>query len=212
MTETPRVRIPAERHHVGDFLLSKRTLYVYGEIGEEGEDVYVPASFILQSLMMLDAISNDPIKLVINSPGGEVYTTFALYDCMMAMESPIVTVATGFVASGAAVLLAAGTKGMRIATPNTTIMIHTTWATAGTGGDATDMSIEAAEMRDVTTKLRDILSEHTGQKKGTITRHTKKDKYFSPEEALEYGLIDRIGGFRLEGGLGPVVESEDQDG
>lgn len=149
------------------------------------------ASLVIAQLIFLE--SEDPdkdINLYINSPGGSVYAGLAIYDTMQYVKCDVATICIGMAASMGAVLLAGGTKGKRTALPNSRIMIHQPWG--GFQGTATDISIQAEEILRIKRKLNEILSFHTGKDVAQIEKDTDRDRYFSPEEAKEYGLIDNV--------------------
>jgi len=152
------------------------------------EDV---ANIVVAELLFLEA--EDPekdIHFYINSPGGLVTAGLAIYDTMQYIKPDIVTICVGQAASMAAVLLAAGTKGKRFALPHSRIMIHQ--PLGGAQGQATDIEIQAKEILRIRDMLNQILSEHTGQPIERVRKDTDRDFYMSPEEALEYGIIDGI--------------------
>ncbi len=149
------------------------------------------ASLVIAQLIFLE--SEDPdkdINLYINTPGGDVYAGLAIYDTMQYVKCDVATICLGMAASMGAVLLAGGTKGKRTALPNSRIMIHQPWG--GVRGTATDISIHAEEILKLRKKLNEILAHHTGKEMAQIEKDTDRDRFFSPEEALEYGLIDNI--------------------
>jgi len=149
------------------------------------------ASLVIAQLIFLE--SEDPdkdINLYINSPGGSVSAGLAIYDTMQYVRCDVATICIGMAASMGAVLLAGGTKGKRTALPNSRIMIHQPWG--GFQGTATDISIQAEEILRVKRKLNEILSYHTGKDVAQIEKDTDRDRYFSAEEAKEYGLIDNV--------------------
>ncbi|MCR4416537.1 MAG: ATP-dependent Clp endopeptidase proteolytic subunit ClpP [Ignavibacteria bacterium] len=149
------------------------------------------ASLVIAQLIFLE--SEDPdkdINLYINSPGGSVSAGLAIYDTMQYVRCDVATICIGMAASMGAVLLAGGTKGKRTALPNSRIMIHQPWG--GFQGTATDISIQAEEILRIKRRLNEILSFHTGKDVEQIEKDTDRDRYFSPEEAKEYGLIDNI--------------------
>ncbi len=149
------------------------------------------ASLIIAQLIFLE--SEDPdkdINLYINSPGGDVYAGLAIYDTMQYVKCDVATICIGMAASMGAVLLAGGTKGKRTALPNSRIMIHQPWG--GVRGTATDISIHAEEILKLRKKLNEILAFHTGKDILQIEKDTDRDRFFSPEDALQYGLIDNI--------------------
>lgn len=149
------------------------------------------ASLIVAQLLFLE--SEDPEKdifLYINSPGGSVSAGMAIYDTMQYIRSDVSTICIGLAASMAAVLLAGGAAKKRIALPHARIMIHQPMG--GTQGQATDIEIYTKEMLRVREQLYTILSEHSGRTYDEIMRDSERDNYMSPEEAMEYGLIDSV--------------------
>jgi ATP-dependent Clp protease protease subunit len=155
------------------------------------------ANIMVAQLLFLDA--DDPerdIHMYINSPGGSVYAGMAIYDTMQHLRAPVSTYCVGMAASMGAVLLAAGETGKRNALPNSRIMIHQ--PSSGTQGTAADIEIAANEILDIRERLNRILSEHTGQPVEKIADDVDRDRFMSPQQATEYGLIDRV----LEGPMG----------
>lgn len=149
------------------------------------------ASLIVAQLLFLE--SEDPEKdifLYINSPGGSVSAGMAIYDTMQYIRSDVSTICIGLAASMAAVLLAGGAAKKRIALPHARIMIHQPMG--GTQGQATDIEIYTKEMLRVREQLYTILAEHSGRTYDEIMRDSERDNYMSPEEAMEYGLIDNV--------------------
>lgn len=149
------------------------------------------ASLICAQLLFLE--SQDPeqeINLYINSPGGSVTAGLAIYDTMRYITSPVTTVCMGRAASMGAFLLSAGKPGMRFALPNSQIMIHQ--PLGGYQGQATDIEIHAREILRIKERLNRLLAEHSGQSYETIVSATERDKFLTPEEALELGIIDRV--------------------
>lgn len=158
------------------------------------------ANIILAQLLFLDA--EDPerdIFMYINSPGGSVYAGMAIYDTMQHLRAPVSTFCVGMAASMGAVLLAAGEPGKRNALPNSRIMIHQ--PSGGSQGTAADIEIAAQEILHIREKLNGIVAKHTGQPVERIAEDVDRDRFMSPEAAVEYGLIDRV----LEG---PVQQME----
>lgn len=169
-------------------LLSDRIVF----LGEEVSDV--SASLIIAQMLFLEA--QDPgrdIQLYINSPGGSVTAGFAIYDTMQYIKCDVSTICIGLAASFGAFLLTGGAKGKRIALPNAEIMIHQP-AIHGNGvqGQATDIKIVSDHMQKSKQRLNRILAENTGKTIEEIARDTERDNYMSAEEALKYGLIDKI--------------------
>ena len=158
-------------------------------LGTEVEDGV--ANSIIAQLLFLE--SEDPekdIHLYINSPGGSVTAGLAIYDTMRYIKSPVSTICVGLAASMAAVLLSSGAKGKRLALPNAEIMIHQ--PSGGTRGQATDIEIHARNILKTRERLNRILAAHTGRDIEDVARDTERDNFMTAEEALQYGLIDRI--------------------
>lgn len=158
-------------------------------LGREVDDEI--ANQIVAVMLYLD--SDDPgkdIMLYINSPGGSVTAGMAIYDTMQHIKSDVVTICVGLAASMGSFLLAAGTKGKRLALPHSRIMIHQ--PSGGTRGQATDIQIEAKEIIRVRKQLNDLCVHHTGQPLEKIERDMDRDYFMSAQEAKEYGLIDRV--------------------
>ena len=149
------------------------------------------ANIIIAQLLFLDA--EDPEKdiyLYINSPGGSVYAGMAIYDTMRHLRAPVSTFCVGMAASMAAVLVAAGENGKRASLPNSRIMIHQ--PSSGAHGTAADIEIAAKEILHIRERLNEILSTHTGQSVERIAEDVDRDRFMSPAEAMEYGIIDRV--------------------
>ena len=149
------------------------------------------ASVIVAQLLFLE--SQDPTKdisLYINSPGGSVTDGFAIYDTMNYIKCDVSTICIGMAASMGAFLLSAGAKGKRIALPNSEIMIHQ--PSGGTQGQATDMEIHTRRILDMRNRLNRILADNTGQPIDIIAKDTNRDNYMTAQQALEYGLIDKV--------------------
>ena len=158
-------------------------------LGTEVEDGV--ANSIIAQLLFLE--SEDPekdIHLYINSPGGSVTAGLAIYDTMRYIKSPVSTICVGLAASMAAVLLSSGAKGKRLALPNAEIMIHQ--PSGGTRGQATDIEIHARNILKTRERLNRILAARTGRDIEDVARDTERDNFMTAEEALQYGLIDRI--------------------
>lgn len=149
------------------------------------------ANSVVAQLLFLE--SEDPdkdVNIYINSPGGVVTAGMAIYDTMQYLKCPISTICIGQAASMAAVLLAGGAKGKRVALPNSRVMIHQ--PLGGMQGQAVDMEIHAREILGMRERLNDILVSHTGQSKKKIKADTDRDFFMSAEEAVEYGIIDKV--------------------
>jgi len=165
------------------------------------------ANIMVAQLLFLDA--DDPerdIYMYINSPGGSVYAGMAIYDTMQHLRAPVATFCVGMAASMGAVLLAAGENGKRNALPNSRIMIHQ--PSSGAQGTAADIEIAAREILHIRQRLNEIIAKHTGQTVERIADDADRDRFMSPEEALEYGIIDRV----LEGPVPNNGKPRDSDG
>ena len=166
-------------------LLLDRIVFIDEEITEH------TASIVVAQLLFLEAQDPDKdINIYINSPGGSVTAGLAIYDTMKFIRPDVSTICVGMAASMAATLLAAGTKGKRYALPNADIMIHQ--PLGGAQGQATDIKITADHILDVKARLNRILAEATGQELEVIEKDTDRDNFMSPEEAVKYGLIDKV--------------------
>ena len=166
-------------------LLSARIILLTGAITDDVADIIVSQFFYLES--------EDPDKDIffyINSPGGEVTAGLAIYDTMQYVSCDIATICLGQAASMGAVLLTGGTKGKRMAFPNARIMIHQ--PLGGAEGQASDMEIKVKEMTRIKKRLNEILVEHTGQPIEVISKDTDRDFYLTAEDAVKYGLVDKV--------------------
>ena len=150
----------------------------------------VASTIVAQLLFLESQDAEKDIHLYINSPGGVVSAGLAIYDTMQYVKCPVSTICIGQAASMGAVLLAGGTKGKRIALPNARIMIHQ--PLGGMQGQASDIEIHAREILHLKERLNDILTVHTGQKREKIASDTERDFFMSAEEAVSYGLIDKV--------------------
>lgn len=169
-------------------LLEDRIIFV----GEAVHSAMVN-TVIAQMLYLEKKDPDKDIIMYINSPGGEVYSGLAIYDAMQVLKCDVQTICTGLAASMGSVFLTGGTKGKRFALPNSRIMIHQpliSWG--GISGQATDIQIEAEEMLKVKKNLTEIIAKHCGKGYETCLADMERNKRMSPQEALEYGLIDKI--------------------
>lgn len=158
-------------------------------LGTEIDDTV--ANLVIAQLLFLEAANKEKdINLYVNSPGGSVSSTLAIYDTIQYIKPDVATICIGQAASGAAVILAAGAKGKRMALPNSRVMIHQ--PLGGAQGQVSDIEIHTREMIKIREKLNEILAHHTGKLVEKIKADTERDYFMSPEEALEYGLIDRV--------------------
>ncbi len=170
---------------LADLLLENRIIFLEGVIDDHAANAIVMKLLYLQSEKR-----NQEISLYINSPGGYVSSTLAIYDTMQFLDSPVATYAIGLAASGAALLLAGGAAGKRYALPHAKVMLH---QPAGeVGGQAADIEIAAKEVLKDKETLITIFAHHTGQDPDKIRRETERDRYLSAREAKDYGLVDEV--------------------
>ena len=149
------------------------------------------ANLICAQLLHLESENSDKdISIYINSPGGDITALFAIYDTLSFIKNDVNTICYGQAASAAAVLLAAGSPGKRLALPHSRILLHQPWGRGG--GQATDIEIQAREIMRMKDLLNQILSEHTGQPIDKIEKDTDRDFVMTAQEALEYGIIDDV--------------------
>lgn len=166
-------------------LAEERIVFLWGEITP------ATAGGLIMRLLELQAKQPDrDISLYINSPGGSVDDTLAIYDSMQYMSCDIATFCVGQAASGGAMILAAGTKGKRYALPHSKVMIHQPWG--GVSGQASDIKIQAEEILKAKRQLNELLAKHTGRSVEQITEETERDRYLTAQEAVEYGIVDEI--------------------
>lgn len=166
-------------------LLLDRIVFISGEVNDDMANAVVAQLLFLQS--------QDPkkqINVYVNSPGGSVTAGLAIYDTMQFVSCPIATYCIGQAASMGAVLLTAGTKGLRHALPHARIMIHQPWG--GAEGKASDIEITAREILRLKDILNGILAQHSGKKKAEVVKDTDRDHFMSAEEACDWGLIDKV--------------------
>ena len=165
-------------------LLKDRIIILTGEIDD------VNSNIVVGQLLYLDSLNHDDISLYINSPGGSVTAGMAIYDTMNFIKSDVSTICIGLAASMAAFLLSSGQKGKRYCLPNSEVMIHQ--PLGGAKGQATEIKIAAERILKLKDKLNKILAKNTGKDLKVIENDTERDYFLSAEEALEYGLIDKV--------------------
>jgi len=166
-------------------LLRERIIFLGTDVNDQVADALVAQMLFLEA--------DDPdkdIQLYINSPGGSVTAGLAIYDTMQQVSPDVITICYGLAASMGAFLLSGGTKGKRLALPNSRIMIHQ--PLGGAQGQAVEIEIQAKEILYLKETLNSLLAEHTGQNIEKISEDTDRDHFLSPEEAVEYGLIDKV--------------------
>jgi len=170
---------------LGDLLLENRIILLQGVIHDGNANELVMKLLYLQS-----ENRRKDIHFYINSPGGSVSATLAIYDTMQILSCPVATYCVGLAASGGAVLLAGGAKGKRFALPNAKVMIHQPYGQVG--GQVSDIEIQAREILKTRETLNEILASHTGQPMDRIAKDTDRDFYMTAQEAKEYGVVDDI--------------------
>ena len=168
-------------------LLKERIIFLVGPVDDH------TANLVVAQLLFLESENPDKdIYFYINSPGGSVTAGMSIYDTMKFIKPDVQTLCLGQAASMGAFLLSAGTKGKRFALPNSRIMIHQPLISGGLGGQASDIEIHARELLKLKEKLNKILADHTGKSIEEVVRDTDRDNFMSAQEAMEYGLIDKV--------------------
>jgi ATP-dependent Clp protease protease subunit len=170
---------------IGDLLLENRIVFLDGAIHDASANIIVMKLLFLQS-----ENKHQDIHFYINSPGGSVTATMAIYDTMQFLTCPVATYCVGLAASGGAVLVAGGAKGKRFALPHSKMMIHQPYGEVG--GQVSDIEIQAREILETRETLNKILADHTGQPIEVIARDTERDRYLTAPQAKEYGLVDEV--------------------
>jgi len=165
-------------------LLKERIVFISGEIDDD------LSNSVVAQLLYLDSLNHDDIYLYINSPGGSVTSGLAIYDTMNYINSDVSTICFGIAASMAAVLLASGKKGKRLILPNADVMIHQVLGKSE--GQASDIKIATDRILDLKRRLNKILAKNTGKSIKVIENDTDRDNYLSAQEAIQYGLVDKI--------------------
>ncbi|NOX53760.1 MAG: ATP-dependent Clp protease proteolytic subunit [Planctomycetes bacterium] len=170
---------------IGDLLLENRIVFLDGVITDSSANLTIMKLLFLQS-----EHRHQDVHMYINSPGGSVTATLAIYDTMQFLECDVATYCVGMAASGAAILVAGGTKGKRFALPHSKMMIHQPYGEVG--GQVSDIEIQARDILETRDLLNQILARHTGQPVEVIAKDTDRDRYMSAQEAKDYGLVDEI--------------------
>lgn len=165
-------------------LLKNRIITLFGEINMK------VAKEFTEKILMLTLDSDEPVKLLINSPGGHVESGDTIHDMIRFVPAPVKIIGTGWVASAGALIYAAGAKGNRFCLPNTRFMLHQPMG--GVGGQASDISIEAQEILKMRDRLNRIFAEATGQSISQIEKDSDRNFWMSPQEAINYGLVDKV--------------------
>jgi ATP-dependent Clp protease, protease subunit len=172
-----------------EYLTKNRRLFLWGAVDDES------AQSLVKRMLYLDSLNHEDIVLFINSPGGVISSGLAIYDCMNAIQSDVVTVCCGQAASMGAVLLTAGTKGKRYAWPNARVLIHQPLIQGEMVGPASDIQIQAEEMLRIRGITGKILADQSGKTVEQIERDTERDNFMSAAEAVTYGLVDSVKSF-----------------
>lgn len=171
-------------YDIYSILLKNRIIFISGEIDD------TLSNLVVAQLLYLDSLSHEDISLYINSPGGSVTSGLAIYDTMNFIKSNVSTICYGICASMAALLLSSGHKGKRYILPNADVMIHQVLGRSE--GQASDVKIATDRILDLKNRLNTILSKNTNKHIKTIEKDTDRDNYLNANEALEYGLVDKI--------------------
>ena len=172
---------PKHDEALAERFLKTRTILLEGEVDKD------LAEKVIRQLLLLESISSDPITILIDSPGGDVYAGFSIFDMIRFVEAPVRIVGLGLVASAAALILLAAPKARRFGLPNSAYLIHQ--PLSGFQGVATDIEIHARELEKTKARLNQIIAEATGQDLGRVAKDTDRDYWMNAEEAREYGLI-----------------------
>ncbi len=170
---------------IDELMLENRVVFLVGDINQA-----TSARVMMQMLYLEDQKRGQDINFYINSPGGSVDDTLALYDTMQFISSDVATFCIGRAYSGSAVLLSAGAEGKRHILPHAKVMIHQPYG--GISGQTTDIQIQAEQIIKAKQTLNEILAKHTGQSVEQVTKDGERDKYFTAQEAKDYGLVDQV--------------------
>lgn len=165
-------------------MLEERTLFLWGQVDDKS------AKHVIDRLLYLDLLSNDEIKLFINSPGGYVTSGFAMYDTIKSIKSPVSTICTGLAASMGSILLSVGEKGKRFIQPHAKVMIHQ--PSGGARGQASNIEIQASEILKTKELSAKILAENCGQEFEKVMKDFNRDYWMDAQESLDYGIVDGI--------------------
>ncbi len=184
MAETEEKKVQAADAQIQEKLLKTRSILLSGEINKESADT------IIKQLLVLDGESDEPIKLFINSPGGDVDAGYAIFDMVRFIKAPVTMIGMGLVASAAALVLLAVPAKRRVALPNSTYLIHQPMS--GIRGVATAIEIHAQHLEKLRSKLDLLIATETGKTLEQVTADTERDHWLSADEALAYGLVSTI--------------------
>lgn len=167
-----------------DRLLKTRSIILSGEINKDSADK------VIRDLLVLDSESKKPVKIYINSPGGDVDAGYAIYDMIRFVSSPVTLIGTGLVASAAALILLAVPAERRVGLPNSSYLIHQPLSKMR--GNATEIEIHALQLEKIKAKINKVISDATGKSMAQVEKDTDRDHWLNAQEALEYGLISRV--------------------
>ena len=170
---------------IGDLLLENRIVFLDGPIHDASANLIVMKLLFLQS-----ENRHQDVHLYVNSPGGSVTATMAIYDTMQFLDCNVATYCVGLAASGGAIVLAGGTKGKRYALPHSKVMIHQPFGQVG--GQVSDIEIQAKDILETRDALNRVLAKHTGQPIEVIAKDTERDRFLTAHQAKEYGLVDEV--------------------
>jgi len=173
--------------------LKTRTILLSGEVNK------ALAERVIRQLLLLEAESSDPIKVMIDSPGGDVNAGYAIFDMIRFVNAPVYTIGMGLVASAGALILLAAPKDRRIGLPNSAYLIHQ--PLSGMRGVATEIEIHAKEMEKLRIKLNQLIADETGQSMVQVEKDTDRDYWLDAPEAVKYGLLSRVVGKRADLGV-----------
>ena len=178
---------------VSDKFLKTRTILLSGEVNKP------LAERVIRQLLLLEAESSDPIKVMIDSPGGDVNAGYAIFDMIRFVNAPVYTIGMGLVASAGALILLASPKERRIGLPNSSYLIHQ--PLSGIRGVATEIEIHAKEMDKLRIKLNQLIADETGQSMKQVEKDTDRDYWMDAPEAVKYGLLSRVAAKRADLGV-----------
>jgi len=173
-----------KKDDMGSLMLKARTVLVNGEVNQE------LAQKVISQLVVLDSDSHDPIKVIVTSPGGHIDSGYAIHDIMNFIESPIITIGAGWVASIAVPIFFGAPKGHRYSLPSTRYLLHQ--PSGGAGGVAADIRIEAEEIIKLRRRINEMISKETGQDVEKVEKDSERNFWMDAEEALKYGIVNKI--------------------
>lgn len=175
---------PAQTAHVARLAFERRVVTVFGTVSDRMAQAFV------DKLLALDAVSREPIQVLLSSPGGHLESGDAMHDALGLIAAPVMMIGTGWVGSAAAHLYLGVPRAQRFCTPNTRFLIHQ--PSGGAGGPATDIAIQAQEIGKARERIARTISEQTGQPLDKVLRDVERDHWMSPSEAMAYGMVSRI--------------------